>query len=81
MEISVEELASLLRLTVAQTPSTKPERPDDGSHVTRPTRYNLVYGEVFREIAPLFGNPGPSTERWGKLVSKVHELTKERLHS
>jgi hypothetical protein len=73
MEISVEELASLLNLVniAEKEPATRKR--------TGPTRYNLVYGEVFREIAPLFGNPGPTHQQFGKMVSKVHEVTKGRI--
>ena len=69
MEISVSELAELLKLAGNNNTSTK----------TQPTEYNMTFGNVFKEVAPLYGNPGMRNKDFGKMISDIHAITKERM--
>ena len=70
MNISVEELASLLNMVRGENQSPRKNKP---------SKYHTTWGEIFKEVAPRYGNPSMRHKEFGALSSRVHYLTKERL--
>ena len=70
MEISVQELAELLKLA-GRTSST--------SKNVVVSKYHQTWGQIFKEVAPMYGNPDMRNEQFGKMISQIHAMTKERM--
>ena len=49
------------------------------SSKTNPTEYNMTFGNVFKEVAPSYGNPGMRNKDFGKMISDIHAITKVRM--
>jgi hypothetical protein len=71
MEISVNELAELLKL--ARNNDTSPRKN------IKVSEYHKTWGNVFKEVAPSYGNPDMRHKEFGKMISEIHVITKERM--
>ena len=71
MEISVQELAELLRLVERNDKST--------SKNVGVSKYHQTWGQIFKEVAPMYGNPDMRNAQFGKMISQIHAMTKERM--
>ena len=71
MEISVNELAELLKL--AGSNDTSPRKN------IKVSEYHKTWGNVFKEVAPSYGNPDMRHREFGKMISEIHAITKERM--
>ena len=73
MNISVEELAELLRLV--EKNDTSPRRRSN----IKVSAYHKMWGSIFKEVAPSYGNPDMRHKEFGNMISQIHAMTKERM--
>ena len=71
MEISVSELAELLKLAGNNDTSSR--------NNIKVSEYHKTWGNVFKEVAPSYGNPDMRHKEFGKMISEIHAITKERM--
>jgi hypothetical protein len=75
MEISVNELAELLKLAGNNNTSSQKSYPKN----IKVSEYHKTWGNVFKEVAPSYGNPDMRHKEFGKMISEIHVITKERM--
>ena len=72
MEISVNELAELLKLAGNNNTSSQTKN-------IKVSEYHKTWGNVFKEVAPSYGNPDMRHKEFGKMISEIHAITKDRM--